>query len=102
MSLLLSRAPGIRVAAAGAAARLPADVLARTHVAHLIGDEPVVGLPAVPTGEVAGRLDGHTLRSLGSSFELPWPGRAMAENALLVLATAWLLGVDPRAAFERI
>lgn len=101
-SLLLSRAGGVRVAAAGAAARLPAEVLARTHVAHLIGDEPLVGLPAVPAGEVAGRLDGHTLRTLGSSFELPWPGRAMAENALLVLATAWLLGTDPRGAFERM
>ncbi len=101
-ALLLSTATGVRVTTAGAAARLPAEVLARTHVTHLIGAEPITGLPGVPAGEVTGRLEGTTLRSLGARFELPWPGRAMAENALLVLVTAWLLGVDPRTAFERM
>src|SRR5690606_8277709 len=54
---------------------------------------------AAPLGEAAGRLAGTTLRAFGHAFELPWPGRAMAENALLVLTAARLLGVPPARAF---
>src|SRR5690606_29530238 len=78
------------------------EVLGRTHVAHLLGDGPLTGLVCPPAGEVTGRLEGRTLRTLGTSIELPWPGRAMAENALLVVTAAWLLGVDASEALQRM
>ena len=100
---LLAAAPGVRVAGEAAAGRLPPEVLARTHVARLVGPESEpVRLPAPARGEAAGRLDGMTLRAFGTAFELPWPGRAMAENALLVLTAARLLGVEPAAAFAAV
>src|SRR5690606_1615477 len=116
---LLAAAPGVLVAGAGAAAHLPPEVLARTRVARLLaaggpaGDgaaaPPTDGAatdgaayPVPPRGEVAGRLDGRVLRAFGHELELPWPGRAMAENALLVLTTARLMGVDAAQAFARM
>lgn len=98
-SALLAAAPGVRVSGAGAARRLPEAVLSRTHVALLLDDAIADRLPARPRGEVTGRLDEGTLRAFGRAFQLPWPGKAMAENALLVLTTARLLGVEPERAF---
>ncbi len=101
-SRLLSSVSGVRVTGVGAASRLSRQVLAGTHVVRVLGDGPVEELDGMPSGEVVGRLDGHVLRAMGHSFELPWPGLAMAENALLAIATAWLLGTDPEEAFERM
>src|SRR5690606_16629945 len=98
-SALLAAAPGVRVSGAGAARRLPEAVLSRTHVALLLDDASGDRLPARPRGEVTGRLDEGTLRAFGRAFQLPWPGKAMAENALLALTTARLLGVEPERAF---
>ena len=99
---LLAEAPGVRVAGAHAARHMSAAVLCRAHVTHLLEKGPLGGLACPPAGEITGRLDGSTLRSMGLTFDLPWSGRAMAENALLVLATADLLGVDPGEAFARM
>ncbi len=108
---LLAAAPGARVAGEAAARHLPPDVLRRTTVTRLLpppsgrdgsGTAPghdATTLPAPPLGEVAGLLEGLTLRAFGRPFPIPWPGRAMAENALLVLTTARLLGVPPAEAF---
>ncbi len=101
---LLAAAPGVRVAGEAAARHLPTEVLARTHVTRLLAGEGTVApapraAGAAPLGEAAGRLAGTTLRAFGHAFELPWPGRAMAENALLVLTAARLLGVPPARAF---
>lgn len=99
---LLAAASGVRVAGAGAARHLDPGVLSRTHVTHLLGSGPLAGLACPPAGEVTGRLEGRTLRTLGTSLELPWPGTAMAENALLVVSAAWLLGVDASEALQRM
>lgn len=100
---LLAAAPGVRVAGEAASRHLPPDVLRRTHVTRLLPPADGDGEPGPracpPLGEVAGRLQGLTLRAFGLAFDLPWPGRAMAENALLALTTARLLGVPPAAAF---
>lgn len=99
---LLANAPGVRVASAGAARHLSTDVLSRTHVAHLLGEGPLAGLPGAAAGEITGRLEGRTLRTLGTSQDLPWPGRAMAENAMLVVTAAWLVGVAASDALQRM
>ncbi len=99
---LLSAVTGVRVAGEGAARHLTAAALARTHVVGLLPRTGARELPAPPLGEVAGRLEVGVLRAFGQAFELPWPGTAMAENALLTLTLARLLGHEPAAAFARL
>ena len=83
-SLLLAEAPGVRLAGAGAAARLPGPVANRT----------VIVTAQTPSAAV--------LRFMGRDYTLPWPGRAMAENVALALTLAVELGIDAGTAFARL
>lgn len=46
--------------------------------------------------------DGQTLTYEGATLRLPWPGRAMAANALAALVMAERLGVDTSVARQRL
>jgi len=124
-SVLLQAAPGVRLAGAEAARHLNAGLLAHTTVVRLLPEGAVAahqvaadrqgpqaraaasGSPA--PREVTARLDASgwpirpaLLEAFGGSFALPWPSRAMAENALLALTLAVQLGVDAPAAAAAI
>src|SRR5690606_35974270 len=91
---------GLKVVGAAAAHYLSADLRAATVAAALTGQiSPPTGMSAVETGTLSG--DG-TLKVAGASVRLPWPGIAMAENALLALALAVRLGVEAQTALDRI
>lgn len=83
-SRLLDQAPGLRFATSAAMANLPPAVAARTREV-----KPQFG------------ADG-TLRFAGLKLRLPWPGRAMAHNALLALELATALGFSAPEAFARM
>lgn len=115
-SELLSAAPGLKLVGAGAAAHLTPDLLARctvTSVAMASAEEPGRSGPRAEseTPAAAELISGHyqtsgcastRLVALGETLTLPWPGRAMAENALLALVTATRLGVSITEACTRL
>lgn len=84
-SRLLERSPE-RFASVGASALLPGRPAGL--IRYGLGSE----------ADVAGRLirsrGGEELQALGISLKLPYPGSAMAENALAALALARSLGLD--------
>ncbi len=107
-TLLLDRTPGVTVASAEAAAFLGSETLARTVVVSVGPNEApfpvgasagVVGV-AVPQGD--GALLTWQTGTEEATASLPWPGRAMAQNALLALTMAARLGVPTAAAVERL
>lgn len=83
-TLLLASVPGQRLAGPGVADHLSQEVAARTTFPSALFND-----------------DGGLLYD-GESLQLPWPGRALAENALLALTLAASLGIDRRAAVERL
>lgn len=87
-SALLTATPGIRLVSEQAARHLPADLTVRVEVAQ--GS-------FTPAGD--GR---YAVNALGEQLDLPWPGRPVAENALLALTMAVRLGANPGAAAQRI
>lgn len=101
---LLMAAPGERLASLQAYAKLP-DAL-RTSVAPyavLDADEPSPSAPGlVPARRLSASSDGQELAYRGMRLRLPWPGKAIAENALAALAMAERLGVDLETAAERL
>ena len=97
---LLQRAAGSKLVGAAAAHALPADLQALTVAVALTGQtSPPSGMRGVETGTLG---PDRTLTAAGASARLPWPGVAMAENALLALALAVRLGSAPRAALDAI
>lgn len=117
-SALLSAAPGLKLVGSGAAAHLTPELLARCSLVTVETSSGGSG-GSTGLGQVAAQLAhapaelirGHyqasgcgsaMLLAFGESITLPWPGRAMAENALLALATALRLGVSSREAITRL
>lgn len=109
-SLLLERTAGVRVAGSDAAPHLRPETLAETVVvAAALGAMPsgVRGAAATAVGAAEQHADGTTtLRWRDEGEEgtvlLPWPGRAMAQNALAAVALARRLGVAASVAAERL
>ncbi|MDT3682099.1 MAG: UDP-N-acetylmuramoyl-tripeptide--D-alanyl-D-alanine ligase [Truepera sp.] len=107
-TLLLDRTPGVTVAAADAAAYLGKETLERTVVVSVgRGDKALpAGARASVVGVSAPLADGALLTweagGERASATLPWPGRAMAQNALIALTMARELGVTTAAAVERV
>jgi UDP-N-acetylmuramoyl-tripeptide--D-alanyl-D-alanine ligase len=89
---LLERSPE-RLASTGAAKLLPRPLAGL--VRYGIDSDAHVSGETAPTGQ------GQRLSALGVSIDLPYPGSAMAENALAALAIAWRLGLDLGRAGER-
>lgn len=116
-TLLLDRTPGVTVAGAGAAAHLKPATLRRTVVVSVASGDSRAARPGRFPGAAADVLGVADLRGASSlltwwadgaatepsgALRLPWPGRAMAQNALLALALADRLGVAPGVAAERL
>ncbi len=85
---LLQFAPGVRLVGRQAAASLPAELLDTVTVV----DAPVELLGA----------HGSTLHLSGTEVSLPWPGRPVAEGALLALTMATRLGVATDVAISNM
>ncbi|MEX2543278.1 MAG: UDP-N-acetylmuramoyl-tripeptide--D-alanyl-D-alanine ligase [Trueperaceae bacterium] len=84
-----------RLASTGAAERLPRPLPGLVSYG--------LGHGAAVTGTVSrSDSEGQTVEALGISLRLPYPGTAMAENALAALALAWRLGIDLRTAAARM
>lgn len=105
---LLTGSTGHRLAGFAAARRLSPELRSKT-IGVRVSDtgahvEPARDLAAVVDFELPPRASGlpARLRGLGHELELPWHGRAMAENAALALAYAVTSGVGVEAAAERI
>lgn len=67
----------------------------------------VYGLEGDPHAEVTGRIlrvtdEGQVLSILGETLVLPYPGAAMARNAVVAMAMAKHFGLDLRAAAGRL
>jgi UDP-N-acetylmuramoyl-tripeptide--D-alanyl-D-alanine ligase len=101
---LLMAAPGERLASLQAFRRLPAAMRDNVHpYAVLDADEPTVSAPGlVPARRLSASADGQDLVYRGMRLRLPWPGKALAENALAALAMAEALGYDLAEAAERL
>lgn len=104
---LLAAAPGLRFAGYAAAMQLPLDlrrsvtgvrVLTAPAAARDTCMADVTDFELLPPQ----RGEPHALRGLGVELPLPWPGRAMAENAALALAFAIRSGVEPGLAAARL
>jgi UDP-N-acetylmuramoyl-tripeptide--D-alanyl-D-alanine ligase len=96
---LLERSPE-RLAAIGAASRLPAELPGL--ISYGLISDGRSGLPTVP-GTLSPASDGGwLLDALGVQVRLAHSGRAMAENALGALALAWRLGLDLGDAAKRL
>jgi UDP-N-acetylmuramoyl-tripeptide--D-alanyl-D-alanine ligase len=85
---LFEAARGVKVASEAAAEHLPPELLEGVTL---------VGAHAVVNG-----LAGTTLEAFGRRIDLPWPGRPVAENALLALTMATALGVPLETALARL
>lgn len=106
---LLAGSSGHKLAGFAAARRLAAE-LRRETVGVRVSDpgaaatEAADDLAAVIDFELAPRTPSRPARltGLGHELDLPWHGRAMAENAALALAYAVTSGVSVAVAAERI
>lgn len=111
-ALLLERTPGVKVVGAAAALYLDAATLATTVVVDVVGKgaplpPEFAGAAASAVGSAEELPGGRTAlrwRDAGETgaVTLPWPGRAMAQNALAAAATATRLGSAQKGAWERM
>lgn len=108
-SALLRATPGVKLVGPGAAAHLEPELLARCLLVTLQPPSRAVQVAATGTAAElitgryqAGGCSSATLQAYGRSLELPWPGRAMTENALLALTMALRLGVSEQEAVARL
>lgn len=111
-ALLLERTPGVKLAGATAALYLDAPTLAHTVVVAVVGKgapmpPEFAGAAASVVGSADEPLGGRTAlrwRDAGDTgaVVLPWPGRAMAQNALASVALAVRLGSSRQGAWERV
>ncbi len=110
-TLLLQRTPGVKVAGATAAEHLDAATLADTVVVAVASSRAPLppsfaGAAATVVGSAELLPEGMTLLRWqdvqgGGAVVLPWPGRAMAQNALAAVTLAGLLGSPQATAWER-
>ncbi len=101
---LLMAAPGHRLASLQAYRELPPALRENVHpYAVLDADEPSPTAPnLVPARRLSASGEGQELVYRGLRIELPWPGKALADNALAALAMAERLGVDLEPAARRL
>lgn len=107
---LLAGSPGTKLASYAAGLRLPPPLRAETVVVRVLRtdhdalSEPEPGFMRVIDFELLDADQRHRgrLRGLGHELALPWPGRAMAENAALALAYAVESGVAVADAAARL
>lgn len=85
---LLAAASGLKLVSTSAAEHLPPELLEGVTL---------VGAHVALNGSA-----GSTLEAFGRQIALPWPGRPAAENALMALTMATLLGVPEELAIERL
>ncbi len=97
---LLMAVPGTRLASYQAFRQLPPELRQGVRpYAVLDADEPSVSAPGLlPARRLSSSADGQDLVYRGQRLRLPWPGKALAENALGALAMAEALGADPEQA----
>ncbi len=101
---LLAAAPGERLASLQAYGQLPDALRQGVHpYAVLDADQPAPTEPdLIPARRLAWDAESQRIVYRGLQLDLPWPGKAMADNALAALALAERLGVDPEVAAERL
>jgi len=101
---LLMAAPGHRLASLQAYRELPPALRDNVHpYAVLDADEPSPTAPnLVPARRLSASGEGQELVYRGLRVTLPWPGKALADNALAALAMAERLGVDLEPAARRL
>jgi len=101
---LLASAPGERLASLQAYRRLPEALRQGVDpYAVLDVDQPTPTVPGLVTARrLAASSEGQELVYRGLELQLPWPGAALADNALAALALAERLGHDLPAAAARL
>ncbi len=101
---LLTAVPGQRLASLQAFGLLPPALRANVQpYAVLDADEPSPTAPnLIPARRLSTTAEGQELVYRGLRLQLPWPGKALADNALAALAMAERLGYDVEAATARL
>jgi UDP-N-acetylmuramoyl-tripeptide--D-alanyl-D-alanine ligase len=101
---LLMAAPGHRLASLQAYRELPPALRDAVHpYAVLDADEPSPTAPnLVPARRLSASAEGQELVYRGLQIQLPWPGKALADNALAALAMAERLGFELEATALRL
>ena len=101
---LLMAAAGVRLASYAAFRQLPPALREGVRpYAVLDADEPSLTAPGLtPARRLSATAEGQDLVYRGLRLRLPWPGKALAENALAALAMAEALGAPLEEAAERL
>ncbi|MEJ2357825.1 MAG: Mur ligase family protein, partial [Deinococcales bacterium] len=101
---LLMAAPGQRLASLQAFGLLPPALRENVHpYAVLDADEPSPTAPnLIPARRLSTTAEGQELVYRGLRVQLPWPGKALADNALAALAMAERLGHQLEDAAARL
>ena len=101
---LLMAVPGERLVSYRAFRLLPPSMREGVRpYAVLDADEPTVSVPGlVPARRLSVSAEGQDIVYRGQRLYLPWPGQAMAENALAALAMGEALGVSVEEAVARL
>ncbi len=100
---LLAAAPGVRLAAWDARPHLPRELRAGVEAYRVLepGEREPRDVPLLATRHPGAGFS-QRLAFGALEVELPWPGRAMAHNALAALALAQRLGLDLGQAAGRL